>query len=88
MMSLVNNNVVILDVGADAQFQRLQARGYDHAQSKARVNSQYSTEEKLWAINEEIRSHDYGMRTTIRTDELWDAAAIAVKVVDDFIRYI
>lgn len=88
LLPLVNNNVVLLDVGENEQRVRLKARGYEEDQIARRVSSQMSTSQKMETINRAIATEDYGSRTAHRTDLNKTPEQIAVSIVDDFMRFL
>jgi pantetheine-phosphate adenylyltransferase len=60
LIPLCNNRVVLVEVGADEQGARLARRGYPPAEVRARIDGQWSTQEKGAAIERAIERGRFG----------------------------
>jgi len=60
ILNICNNNILLVTVEPDEQRERLKERDYGKEQIERRINSQYSQEEKLKKIKEEIRHCNHG----------------------------
>jgi pantetheine-phosphate adenylyltransferase/dephospho-CoA kinase len=58
--NVVNNNILVIDVDKKTQADRLRTRGHADAEIERRVNSQYTTEQKISIIESEIERYDSG----------------------------
>jgi len=65
MLSICNNNVILIKVDKDTQKKRLLDRGLTEEQIETRLNSQYTYDRKKFQIEEEIRNSHHGKLWTI-----------------------
>ena len=70
LMSVCNNQVIIVTSTKDQQRKRLQTRGFSDNQISRRLKSQFSTQKKLALIQQAIDAHHFGTiwRVNDRTD--------------------
>jgi pantetheine-phosphate adenylyltransferase len=69
MLSMVNNQIALLDVRPEEQTKRLAARGYDADQIRRRVQMQFSYMDKLAAIYDAQRLHKFGHVFPVNTSD-------------------
>jgi pantetheine-phosphate adenylyltransferase len=60
MLDLVNNTVYVIDVDRKEQLRRLVDRGHSEQNSRERIKSQWSTEEKINFISNKIQVDGFG----------------------------
>lgn len=81
MLTLANNNIILIKVNKNEQLKRLQTRGLSNQQIKRRLRSQYNFENKKKKIESEISKHRQG--------KLWlvnNSSELTKKNIDELIQ--
>jgi len=60
LLTIVNNNVIVVDAPLSQQLERLKRRGLDDTQIQTRLKSQLNTKCKIELIERSIAKHNYG----------------------------
>lgn len=77
MLHLCNNNVVLATAPEGTRLERLRGRGLGEAQIRRRLESQYTTDEKLRRIRDRIGAARWGSLAIVESDRPLSDGAVA-----------
>ncbi|MFH0748491.1 MAG: dephospho-CoA kinase [Candidatus Bathyarchaeota archaeon] len=89
LVGLTNNNIILVYTNDESQERRMKERGFDAGQIKRRLESQYTTELKITAIQNKISEYNYGKIYPIDNsdDKPQDFNKLFTALVDDLDQY-